>query len=504
MILRRYRKGNGIAFAISIVLCLVLFLSTGLVLPGEIVHAYVYEGAAKRTEWDGVVYWYRDDMDDETGIQITAIQVPEGTKELILPETIDKRVVVCLHLREADGAKPLTGVTSLRLPSGMSCQGKNHNPTCVTPNDDLSGNYLVPSLSDYFKSLEQIQVAKDNPYMTVYQGVLFSKDVSVMLFYPFEKKDTEYVEPSTQEYARGDYDGRKYIKKLTYSNNKAYTYAASCQDTNIETVVIPKNVQTLWASSFENCTKLKKVQGGKGLEVVGERAFFGCSSLLSFPFSASSKMQGMESEAFRGCSRLKKIKLPKNLRWMSKYVFWGTSCRNITIPPTVESIGKNAFPKGAKIKKPSYLKPVSSKYVKSKYMKKNYSYVAMTVVTDPDNGGKKYCAIDDLAQIYPEEGKIRLKKRKKVRLRILTEVRLLMNQREEGYLSPDILSYKSSNPKVVKVSKKGVVKVVKKKGTATIHVKLRTDGLYEWAGDCKVKVKVKKGKIWFTSAEPHY
>ena len=86
----------------------------------------------------------------------------------------------------------------------------------------------------------------------------------------------------------------------------------------------------------------------------------------------------------------------------------------------------------------------------------------------------------------------------------MTEIRLPMDQREEGYLSPSILSYRSLNPKVVKVSKKGVVKVLKKKGTATIHVKLRTDGLYEWAGDCKVKVKVKKGKIWFTSADPDY
>lgn len=501
MVLRKYSK------IIAIVFCLALCLPTGAVVPGKTVYAYdggIYDGAAERAERNGVVYWYRDDVDDQTAIQITAIQVPKGTKELILPETIDKRVVACLHLREKDGAKPLTGVTSLQLPSGMTYYGNDYNPTCVTPNIDFVGNYLVPSLSSYFTSLEYIRVAAGNPYMTVHQGVLFNKTVSKMLYYPYEKKDAEYTEPSTQTGARGDYDGRKYLKKLTYSNNKAYTYAASCRDTNIETIVIPKNVQNLWAGSFENCTKLKKVQGGKGLEVIGERAFSRCSSLRSFPFSGSDKLQGIESEAFRGCSRLKKIKLPKNLRWMSKYVFFGTTCQKITIPPTVESIGKDAFPKGAKIKKQSYLKSVSSKYVKSKHMKENYSYVAMTAVTDPDTGKKKYYEIDDLAQIYPKEEKIRLKKRKKVRLWILTEIQLPMDQRKEGYLSPGILSYRSSNPKVVKVSKKGVVKVLKKKGTATIRVKLRTDGLYEWAGDCKVKVKVKKGKIWFTNAFPGY
>lgn len=497
MILRQYRK------MISIILCLAVCLSMGAVLPGETVCAapgsYIYDEAAEKAELDGVVYWYRNDVDEPAKIQITAIQVPEGTKELILPETIAGRKVACLHLREKDGAKPLTGVTSLRLPSGMTYMGMDHNPTCSPIDYDVMGNYLVPSLNDYFTSLEQIRVADKNPNMTVYNGVLFDKKVSKMLYYPYGKKDTEYTEPSTQTDAEGDYNGRKYLKKLTYSNNKKYTYAATCRDTNLETVVIPKNVQNLWTSSFENCTKLKNVQGGRGLKVLSDRAFFGCTSLTSFPFSDSDKMQGIESEVFRGCSSMKEIKLPKNLRWMYDHVFYGTACRKVTIPPTVESIRKNAFPKGTKIKKQSYLKSVNSKYVKDKYLKKNYSYVAMTPVTHVGNGKKKYYEIDDLAGIYPEEEKIKLNKKKKIRLKILTEVRLVMDQRVEGYLSPGILRYKSSNPKVVKVSKKGVVKVLKKKGTATIHVELRTEGLYEWAGDCTVKVKVKKGRIWFTN-----
>lgn len=497
MILRRYNK------IIAIVLCLVLCLSMEAVLPGETVYAArsgsIYGEAAVKAELDGIVYWYRTDVDywyhgitadDREQIQITAIQVPDGTKELILPETIDGKEVVCLHLREEDGAKPLTGVTSLRLPSGMTYWERNYNPTCTPPDADINGNYLVPSLDTYFTSLEQIQVADENTNLTVYQGVLFDKTVSYMLYYPYEKKDTEYIEPSTQTSARGNYNGRKYLKKLTYSDNKKYTYAATCRDTNVETVVIPENVKNLWFSSFENCTKLKSVQGGKGLEMLLERAFFGCTSLTSFPFSGSDKMQGIESEVFRGCSSLKKIKLPKNLRWMSDYVFYGTACKKVTIPPTVTSIRKNAFPKGTKIKKQSYLKSVNSKYVKDKYVKKLYSYVAMTAVTYLGSGKKKYYEIDDLARIYPEEEKIKLKKKKKTKLKILTDVRLVMDRRISGHLGSGILRYKSSNPKVVKVSKKGVVKALKK-GTATIHVELRTGGLYEWAGDCEVKVKVR-------------
>lgn len=499
MMIRQYRK------VISIIVCLAVCLSIGAVLPKEMACAArgsdIYSEAAERVELDGVVYWYRNDVDERAKIQITAIQAPEGVKELILPETIDGREVVCLHLREEDGAKPLTGITSLCLPSGMTYREMDHNPTCSPIDADIMGYYLVPSLNNYFTSLEQIQVADENPNMTVYNGVLFNKTVSDMLYYPYGKKDTEYTEPSTQTYAEGNYNGRKYLKKLTYSNNKEYTYAASCQDTSLETVVIPENVQNLWFSSFENCTKLKNVQGGRGLKVLLARAFFGCTSLPSFPFSNSDKLQGIESEVFRGCGSMKEIKLPKNLRWMSNHVFYDTPCRKVTIPPTVTSIGKNTFPKGTKIRKQSYLKSVNSKYVKDSYVKKRYSYVAMTPVTFVSNGKKKYYEIDDLAQIYPEEVKIKVKKKKKIKLKILSEVRLPGDKRKEGYLSPGILRYTSSNPKVVKVSKKGVVKVLKKKGTAAIHVELRTGGLYEWAGDCTVKVKVKKGRIWFSKKE---
>ena len=261
-------------------------------------------------------------------------------------------------------------------------------------------------------------------------------------------------------------------------------------------------VTSIGESAFFKCSNLTSVTIPNSVTTIKKAAFNDCG-ITSVTISDSVTSIGYA--AFAVCKRLRKVEIPKNVKSIEDYTFSGCDeLTSVTLPDSVTSIGKDAFPKGAKIKKQSYLKSVSSKYVKSKHMKENYSYVAMTAVTDPDTGKKKYYEIDDLAQIYPKEEKIRLKKRKKVRLWILTEIQLPMDQRKEGYLSPGILSYRSSNPKVVKVSKKGVVKVLKKKGTATIRVKLRTDGLYEWAGDCKVKVKVKKGKIWFTNAFPGY
>lgn len=475
---------------ILLVVCLALLLSTGAVFPKETAYALeIYDGTATKAKVNGIVYWYRSDVDQRTEIQITAIQVPKGRKELVLPESIDGKKVVCLHLRKEDGAKPLTGIKSLYLPSGMTYQGNDFNPTCIPPNEDYMGNYLAPSLNQYFKKVEKIQVSEDNPYMTVHNGVLFDKNISTLLYYPYEKKDAEYTEPSTQKDALlAGYDGRKYLKKLTYSNNKEYTYAASCANTNIETVVIPKNVQYLWYESFINCTKLKKVEGGKGLVVIHESAFEGCKSLTSIRFS--NKLQGIERRAFWGCRRLKNIKLPKNLRWMKDYVFYGTACRKVTIPATVTSIGKKAFSKRTKVKRRTYLKAVNSKYVKDKYAKNHYSYVAMVTVTDVDSGKKKYYEFEDISEIYSMKRKITIKKRRPYKLEILAELNLGMDQTAEGYLLPSMLRYKSSNPKVAKVTKKGVVKA-RKKGTATIYVELRTQGLYEWAGDCKVTVKVR-------------
>ena len=90
-------------------------------------------------------------------------------------------------------------------------------------------------------------------------------------------------------------------------------------NTDITSVFLGENVQTISSHSFYDCTSLKTVKGGHNLRIIGDYAFSGCSSLeeLSFPTSLSY----IGSYCFRDCINL----------------------RTLSLPDTVENVGMNAF-----------------------------------------------------------------------------------------------------------------------------------------------------------------
>lgn len=476
---------------VAVLLCVSLFAGICAAVPGvSAAVAGIYEEKASQAVVDGVLYAYRNSIDVPDEIQITAIRVPDGMSNLVLPEVIDGRTVSALHLRKEDGAEMLAGVTSLTLPKTMTYQGIDWNPTCSPRDPAINGNYLVPSLNDYFTGLEEVKVAADHPCMVVKDGVLFNKEVSQLLYYPYNKRDAEYVEPDTIRERRlgADYSGRRYLKKLTYSQNEDCSYTVECSNSNIETVVIPNNVKYIWMDSFSHCTKLKHVQWHDGIQVIHNNAFAYCTSLEKITMPKG--LKGIEKGAFRGCSSLRSIVLPDGLQWMQAYAFYGTKCKKVTIPDSVTGMGKNAFSKETKVKKQSYLKSANAKYVsKSYYTHSYYSYIAMATVINTKSGKKKCYPSYYINKIWGKK-KITLKKGKKRNLNTKGTLSLYGEKTKSGYIGTDILAYTSSNPKAVKVTGNGIVKA-RKKGKATIRVKLRTRGSVQCAGGYKITVRVR-------------
>lgn len=169
--------------------------------------------------------------------------------------------------------------------------------------------------------------------------------------------------------------------------------------------------------------------------------------------------------AFRGCGKLTKVDLGDNVRSIMEDAFDGcTSLKTITIPDCVSKIDEDAFDNcPAKIKKASYLKK-----------QKNGSYLAKAKI------GKKEYTASTITKIAPEKKSYSIKKGKVTKLRTTAYV----NKKKKGTLSTtSLLSFKSSNKKVLTISKYGNMKGIKK-GTATVTVKLKT-------GDISYKVKVK-------------
>ena len=94
--------------------------------------------------------------------------------------------------------------------------------------------------------------------------------------------------------------------------------------------------------AFKGCTGLTSVTIPDGVKTIGSYAFYGCSSLTSITIPEG--VTKISENTFLWCTQLVTVNLPKSLKIIEKGAFYKcTSLESITIPMAVESIGEEAF-----------------------------------------------------------------------------------------------------------------------------------------------------------------
>lgn len=107
-------------------------------------------------------------------------------------------------------------------------------------------------------SLAQISVDQNNAYYTVNEGILYSKDLSILLCVPTAYPIQKYISPA----------------KLVEIGTFAFIGNAEIQE-----VSLTDNVKKIGAGAFGFCTGLKKLILGKNIESIGESTTAGAESL---------------------------------------------------------------------------------------------------------------------------------------------------------------------------------------------------------------------------------
>jgi len=105
---------------------------------------------------------------------------------------------------------------------------------------------------------------------------------------------------------------------------------------------IPNSVTSIGERAFYGCSSLTSITIPNSVTSIGEYAFYGCSSLTSITIPNSVTSIGIS--AFSSCSNLTSITIPNSVTSIGDYAF--SSCRkltSITIPNSVTSIGGDAF-----------------------------------------------------------------------------------------------------------------------------------------------------------------
>lgn len=102
------------------------------------------------------------------------------------------------------------------------------------------------------KRFKKISVAKDNPYYTDIDGVLFTKDQKRLICYPCGKAGQTYVVPDTVEI----------IDEYAFAFN-----------VNLRKVVLPNSLRRIESYAFMLCEKLAVINLPESLKYIGEMCF---------------------------------------------------------------------------------------------------------------------------------------------------------------------------------------------------------------------------------------
>ena len=109
----------------------------------------------------------------------------------------------------------------------------------------------------------------------------------------------------------------------------------------MKSVILSKNIDNLWGGTFANCTSLENVYIPENMEGIDYFAFYNCISLEKIYLPDN--IWNIGPRAFENCKSLKEIHIPKKLKILRRCAFAGCSSLNLTLPDSVQEIGKNAF-----------------------------------------------------------------------------------------------------------------------------------------------------------------
>ncbi len=227
-------------------------------------------------------------------IRYAAFLSCHSIKEVVLPqglETIDRSAFEgCKSLREMDIPD---SVTSLGDSAFRNCEGLVSLWIGKNLTQSLTGVYF-----DDCRSLTSIQVSPGNSSYVSEEGILFSRDKTLLVCYPQAKQGQKYTVPDT--------------------------------------------VKIIGDSAFANCVDLAGLTVSNSVTTIRANAFYGNRNLRTFDFGERTESIGLH--ALEDCTALETVTFPRKLNYIGNCAFaYDTSLRKIYFKGNAPSIGDNAF-----------------------------------------------------------------------------------------------------------------------------------------------------------------
>ena len=191
---------------------------------------------------------------------IGGIQSCPNLTELILPESVENIISFAFCGCES--------ITSIRIPASV----KTFDGSCFA-GCRIKGYELDPR----------------NPYFTVVDGVIYTKDLSTLVAFPSEFPNKHFNVPdTTRTIGFGAFMDSK-IESITLPDGLLAIKGWAFQGSSIKSISIPDSVKEVGELAFRFCEGLEHIRLLNGLTNIPEQLFYGCQNLHTLHVPASVK-----------------------------------------------------------------------------------------------------------------------------------------------------------------------------------------------------------------------
>lgn len=191
--------------------------------------------------------------------------------------------------------------------------------------------------SSQLKELEVVDIIDAGKSFCSDDGLVYTADFKYLVFCPLGRRGTVKIHEGTE---------------------RVYEYA--CYECNFNHLIIPSSVKRIEKYAFNRNRLLEYVDGGEGLESIGDMSFMNCTSLKKFSFGPNLKRIG---EYVFMNTQLTKILLPEGLKYVGSQAFDTANLKDdgeishitpdkmydIHLPVSLKEIGRAAFCNAANI-----------------------------------------------------------------------------------------------------------------------------------------------------------
>ena len=203
---------------------------------------------------------------------------------------------------------------------------------------------IANQVLNYCASLTSISVDPGNPSYSSVEGLLLSKDGTVLIEAPGGLTSVSIPSSVTSIGAYALSHCAKLTSVIIPSSVTSIGASAFQTCAKLSSITIHNSVTIIGTGAFSSCSSLTSVTIPSSVTSIGANAFTDCAKLTSVSFDSPSSVTSIADRAFYNCASLTSVTIPNSVTSIGAYVF--ASCKSltsVTIPSSFTAIGEGMF-----------------------------------------------------------------------------------------------------------------------------------------------------------------